>query len=390
MKDNQTITIIGAGIGGLIAALSLKQYGFNVKVYEQAPALGEVGAGLTLTSNATHVLAHIGILDEVMAVSNQPGPGIIRHWKTGETLVETRKKGNPSDKYGAPICQIHRADFHNILVNTLNARDPDAIVLNHQLEDISQDDNSVTLRFTNGETVNAALVIGCDGVRSVVRDQLFSPEPVVFGGQVAFRGLVPMELLDKELVTPNSALSIGPGRFFLRYHIRNSELVNCIGVTTSDAWQEEGWSTPATNEEVLDLYEGWDDKVRKIIEAIPEGKLFKWALCSRGSLESWIKGRVALLGDACHPTTPFLGQGAAAAVEDAMVLARCFEASDDFQQAFSRYENARVERTTKLMAMALEQGAVYQSDHPEDYNADQHAKGQNDWVFGYNPVTVDI
>lgn len=391
----QEITIIGAGIGGLMAAVSLQHYGFKVTIYEQAPQLAEVGAGLTLTPNATHALAHVGLLDKILAVGNQPGPGIIRHWQSGETLVETRKPANPqdkkpADKYGSPICQMHRADLHTILLEAVLANDPECIQLNHQLKHIEQQSDAATITFHNGHVSKSAVVIACDGVRSVVREQLFSPEPVLFTGQVAFRGLIPMHLLDTELVTPKSAISIGPGRFFLRYHIKDSTLLNYIAVTTSDTWTEEGWSTPATNEEALALYEGWDPLVRRVIGATPKGNLFKWALCARGPLPTWIKGRVVLLGDACHPATPYLGQGAAMAIEDGLILARSFALESNFQNAFQRYEKARLPRTTELMAMALEQGKRYQAENPEDYDAKTHSVAQNDSVFGYNPATIPI
>ena len=341
-KDN-TITIIGAGIGGLTAAASLQHYGFKVRIFEQAPELTEVGAGVTLQANATHALDHIGLLDKLLEVSNQPGPGIIRHWESGKTLVETRKPDRtdnyataPAEKYGAPVCQVHRADLHTILLDAVLANDPDCITLDHRVDEISQDSNGATITFGNGNTAEAGIIVACDGVRSIVREKLFSPEPVEFSGMVAFRGLVPMDLLNEDQVNPKSALSIGPLRFFLRYHIKDSTLLNYVGVTATDTWKEEGWSTSATNEEMLALYEGWDPLVRGVIEATPSGNLFKWALCSRGAMESWSKNRVTLLGDACHPLTPYLGQGAAMAIEDALVLARCFDASENYQEAFSR------------------------------------------------------
>ncbi len=387
---NNEVTIIGAGIGGLAAALCLQKAGVQVKVYEQAPALKEVGAGLTLTPNATHVLRELGLEEQLLKISNQPGPGVVRHWQSGDVLLTTRINQDPIEQYGAPMCQVHRADLHDMLATAVAKNDPECISLNYRLANVVQNDDAVKLNFENDQTITTKWVIAADGVRSVIRDSLYEPEEVAFTGQVAFRGLVPVDKLERELITPSSAISIGPSRFFLRYLVRNKSLVNFVAVTTTDSWQEEGWSTPASNEEVLELYSGWDKQVREIIAATPEGNLFKWALCGRGPLASWIKGRVALLGDACHPTLPFLGQGAAMAFEDAMVLSRCLKDCDDYQEAFKIYDQARRPRTDKLCEMAAAQGVKFQGDKPEEYNAKAPSEGQNDWVFGYNPVTVAI
>ncbi|MBN8280675.1 MAG: FAD-dependent monooxygenase, partial [Gammaproteobacteria bacterium] len=246
-----TVIIAGAGIGGLATAIALRQAGIRVAVYEQAPALGEVGAGLTLASNATRILHHLGLGPVLTDLGVVPERGAVKHFRTGRTLVDIPRGQHQIDRFGFPYCQIHRNDLHQGLVAALRSRDPDCIHLGCTLEDFGQDARGVTAVFANGTTARGDLLVGCDGIRSTVRAKLFGSEDPRFTGYVAWRGLVPMERLSASLVVPDSAVWIGPGHFLTRYRIRRGELLNYIAIARTNAWVEEGWAVRSTVDALL-------------------------------------------------------------------------------------------------------------------------------------------
>jgi salicylate hydroxylase len=388
--QNRTIIIIGAGIGGLSLALGLQRAGMRVIVCETAPQLGEVGAGLTVSPNATHALEFLGLGEAMARLGDKPESGAGLHYKTGETLYFTQRDGSFKDHYGADYYQIHRADMHNALADAVRRNDPSAIRLNHTFVSLDQSDAGVVARFTNGEAVTGDGLVGCDGLRSVVRAALFGAETPRFTGQVAFRGLVDAEPVRHCIVPTPSAVYMGPSRIFTRYFLRKRTLVNFVGIAKTDAWKEEGWSIPATIEEMTREYAGWHEHVLTIIKSTPAGRLFKWALFDRDPLPMWSKGRVTLMGDAAHPMLPFLGMGAAMALEDAAVLARCFAAGETFTEVFRRYELARRQRTTDVLLSSRAQGEVYQSERPEQLRS-PNAQGEiRLGLFNYNPATVAV
>ncbi len=387
MKDCH-ILIIGAGIGGLTAALSLQHFGFKVSVYEQAPELGEVGAGLTITPNATHALDYLGLAERLKETADIPTEGAVKNYKTGETLLKTYRGDTPLKKYGANYYQIHRADLHDMLSDAVRANDPDCIHLGHTFADLTQDAHSVTAWFENGAKAEGDCLVGCDGGASVVRSRVYAPEPVVFTGQVAWRALVPAEHLPAEVMEPPSCAYIGPDRLFTRYFIRKGTVVNVVALARQPGWEEEGWTIHAEIDEFLDLYHDFHPYVHTIIKEIPPELLFKWALRDREPLQEWVKGRVTVLGDAAHPMTPFLGQGAVMAIEDGMVLGRCFDKADNVEDALALYEGARKERANSVQIQSREQAAAYQGTALENYNPGRNAEGRG--LFEYNPVTVPI
>ena len=387
---NQTILVIGAGIGGLSFALGAQRAGCRVIVCEAASQLGEVGAGLTVSPNATHALEFLGLGEAMARLSDRPESGAGYHYKTGEILYRTQTSGSFKAKYGADYYQIHRADLHDALAAAVRANDPNAIRLTHHFVGMEQTDKGVTATFSNGQTITADALIGCDGLRSGVRSVLFGNENPRFTGQVSFRGMVPADLVRHCMVPTRSGVFVGPSRIFTRYFLRNLTLVNFVGICKTDSWKEEGWSTPATTEEVLAEFEGWHECVQTIIKATPPGKLFKWALFDRDPLPVWTKGRVTLLGDAAHPMLPFLGMGAAMAIEDAAILARCIAAAGTFEEAFARYETARKERTTYVLLKSRAQGELYQSRTPENLKSESGTGEFRIGLFDYNPGTVPV
>lgn len=384
------IAIIGAGIAGLTAARALQLFGFKPVVYEQAPALGDVGAGLTVTPNATHVLNALGLEGTLERIGMRPDRGGVKHWKSGELMVEITRGNEMREKYGAAYYQVHRADLHRELADLVVTTDDQAIRTHHAFKGLEQRADGVTLHFENGSSVQADVVLGADGVRSRVREQLFGKDQPRFTGYMAFRGLVPFASLPPGVIEPTSCLSTGPGRSFTRYLVRGGSLVNFVGLTERDDWREEGWSIRATIKEMLDEYAGWHDSVRTIIAATPAGGLFKWALFDREPLPDWTRGRVTLIGDAAHPMLPFLGQGAAMGIEDGMVVARAFAAASSVDDALKRYVDARLPRANWVMLESRKTALNYHSGREENFRPGKHVSAESLGLMSYNPAAVPV
>lgn len=384
------VLVVGAGIGGLATALALQRAGIRVSVYEQAPVLGEVGAGLTLASNASRVIQHLGlghVLDELAVI---PQRGAVKHYRTGRTLVDIPRGTTQVERFGAPYCQIHRNDLHQALVATVSRNDLGCLNLGCTLADFGQDEGGVTALFTNGTTARGDLLAGCDGIRSTVRGRLFGTEDPRFTGYVAWRGLVPMERLSAALVVPDSAVWIGPGHFLTRYKIRRGELLNYIAIARTNAWAEEGWAVRSTVDALLAEFREFEPTARSILMATPPDQLFKWGIFDREPLPRWSSGRTTLLGDAAHPTTPFLGQGAAMALEDALVFARAVAAADTVGEALGRYEAARVERANGVLLASRDNGINLTTQDPDRYDEATHRNEESLDLAGYDAVTVPV
>ncbi|MBL8629919.1 MAG: FAD-dependent monooxygenase [Rhodospirillaceae bacterium] len=386
---NAHVLIVGAGIGGLTAALALQRCGNKVSVFEQAPQLGEVGAGLTISPNATHALEYVGLGPFMATFGDVPESGASVHYQTAEVLYHTQRGNEFKSKYGAEYYQIHRADLHAALADAVRANDADAIHTSHAFQSFSQEGLKVTATFTNGKSYSGDLLIGCDGVRSAVRTAMFGAESPRFTGQAAFRGLVDAEPVREHIVPTPSATSMGPGRIFTRYFVRKRKLVNFVGIARTSEWKEEGWSIPATVDEMLSVYGDFNKHVVAIIKSTPPGRLFKWALFDRDPLPQWTKGRVTLLGDAAHPMLPFLGMGAAMAIEDGAILGRAFDAAATIDEGVQRYENARKERTKMVLLNSRRQGEIYQSDDPSSLRGTTSGELRLG-LFDYNVKTVPV
>jgi salicylate hydroxylase len=343
----------------LSVALGLQRRGMAVTVYERASELREIGAGIIMQPNGRKGLVDLGVDEAVAAVSSCPATLHSCHYATGEVLSAV-PNAVVAKRFGLPSLAVHRADLHGVLLAAVRANDEDAVRAAHEFVALDQDADGVRVRFANGVTDRAPVVVGADGNSSAVRSFVFPGEPARFNGQVAFRAV-----LDEELVPPlvrqrELAMHRGPERYLLHYPLRGGRLMNLIGCGRTDGWEEEGWSIPATNAQFLEAYADFAPHLLDLIRAVPDGALFKWGLYDRAPLDSWTLGRVAILGDAAHPMTPFLGQGAAMAVEDAVVLARSLEAATTVAQAFASYEAARCERGNNVARWSLEEGRALQ------------------------------
>jgi salicylate hydroxylase len=318
-----------------------------------------------------------------------PDYQVVRHYQTGRVLAQVPRGERLEETYGERYYVIHRADLQRVLADAVLANDPDAIITGHRFADLEQDDAGVSVRFDNGEWRRCDVLIGADGVRSRVRSTLFGAEEVKFTGYVAWRGLVPIERVSFEALDPPSQVWIGPGHMINRYPVRGGRLLNFVAFAERSGWEEEGWSIPAQVSELAAEFAGWHPHVTKIIEAVPQENLFKWALCARSALMRWVKGRATLLGDAAHPLLPYLGQGAVMAIEDAVLLARAFRAAPDVAEALARYEGARVGRARLVVERSSLQVPRFHAADPDAFHHDvpvDEALG----LFRYNPGQVPV
>jgi salicylate hydroxylase len=390
--QNLNIGIVGAGIGGLSAALALVQAGQRVTVLEQAPALGEVGAGLSLSPTAVHGLNSLGLRDVLEQKAYKPEDQCVRHFKDARPLVWINRGQALIEKYGERYYLIHRADLHDALAAAVRAQPAAQLHLNKRCRDVQHEAGGVRVRFDDGSSYSFDMLVGADGSRSAVRQQLFGALEPQYTGYIAWRGLVPMERVPPEILQPPSGIFLGNGHLVNRYPVRNGQLLNFVAFAERAQWAEEGWSIRSTVEELLAEFEGWTPWVLRFMEQVPPNQLFKWGLFDREPLASWTQGRVTLLGDAAHPVLPFLGHGAVLAIEDGVVLGRAVTASASVEEALQRYEAARRDRAAFVVHESRKAGKQFHAPDADTYSQRTQNKAADEGIglFSYNPITQPI
>jgi 2-polyprenyl-6-methoxyphenol hydroxylase-like FAD-dependent oxidoreductase len=366
---------VGAGLGGLTAASTLRMAGLDVHVYEQAGRFTRLGAGIQMMPNSMKVLRRIGIEEPVRATSFEPYSHLNRQWDTG---VVMRELPMPESLFNAPYLCMHRGDLHEALVSVLPA---DIIHRDKKLVGLDERGGRVTLTFEDGERAQADAVVGADGVHSIVRDIVIGPDTPIHKGRIAYRAIFPSALMGGTDVGPSRTKWWGVDRHIVIYYTRRdrSEIYFVTSVPETAEWlTRESWSAKGDVRELRKAYEGFHPDVRAVLDACPD--CHKWAILERDPLPRWSDGRVVLLGDACHPMTPYMAQGAATAMEDAAVLARCLAEADcdDVAAAFRRYEAHRKPRTSRIQAIS---------------SANTWMRGGNDdtsWLYGYDAWSVPL
>jgi salicylate hydroxylase len=394
------ILIAGGGIGGLAAAAALLQRGIDVDVYEQAAELKEVGAGIQISPNGNKVLDALGVFDRLKALSCDPQRKEFRLWNTGKPWPMFSLGKSVIEKYGYPYLTVYRPDLHQSLADRVRELKPDAIHLAQPAAGCEQSREGAVLVLRSGERVEGDALIGCDGVRSVVRKALWGDVDPEFSGMVAWRGLIPMSDLPAHMRVPVGSTWIGPGGHVVSYPLHRSTLMNFVATIEGKSWPHPGASAPGTTEECLADFKGWHEDVQTMIRCSPQ--LLKWALARREPIPEWTRGRVTLLGDAAHATLPFLAQGAVHSIEDGTVLARCLEkaAPADVPAALLRYQQARIERTSRMVRGATANTVLFHSrelateESAETYLQREWSAApifeRYDWLYSYDANTAPI
>ena len=388
------ILIVGAGIGGLTAAIRLVQSGHRVRVVEQAKVLGEVGAGIQMSANAVKVLQAIGVEPALEATGVKPKAFEFRRFNTGELLHRIPLGDAHREKHGAAYYQMHRRDLHDALVARLNALAPQAIRLDAAAVRVHENADGAEVELASGERLAAELVVGADGVKSQVRQHVLGADKPVFTGQVVWRVLVPVERVPVELRTDVvSTIWCGPHNHGVMYYLRAGKLINFVGCVARP-WEEESWTSARPWSELDSDYAGWHPMVRAVVEAADRDQCFRWALNSRVPATIWSTPRVTMLGDAVHSTLPYMAQGAAMAIEDAALLARALELDLPLEQRLRVYEQHRAPRTRRVVEESTEMGQLYQIDNADAMRQAFHdkniAKSRNEWLYPYDPLTVPL
>lgn len=351
------ILIAGGGIGGVTAALALLKHGFDVEVLEQAAGLSEVGAGIQISPNGARVLHALDLLAQVEQIAFRPERIEMRFGRSGRKVFTIPLAAEAVHRWGAPYLHIHRADLLDVLAAELRGKAPRAIRANAKVEGYVVTDKLVEVRLAGGDRVVADVLIGADGIKSAIREQMLGPEAPRFTGCVAWRAVVPVLALGHLLPPPTACVWVGEGKHAVTYRLRRGELANFVGVVERDDWRHEGWTEKGERQDALRDFAGWHPTIGAMIGNAKD--LYRWALFDRDPLTRWTDGRVALLGDACHPMLPFMAQGATMAMEDAWALATQLKRHADPVAALVSYEQARKGRTAKVQAAARANAGIF-------------------------------
>lgn len=341
------ILIAGGGIGGMCAAAALLQRGFDVDIFEQAGELREIGAGIQISPNGNRALDSVGAFQALMQLSCKAERKEIRLWNSGKTWKLFDLGPLAVERYGYPYMTVYRPDLLKVLTDVVVRLKPDCIHLNARCASFEEKDGKVTLVLEDGTRVTGDALIGCDGVNSMVRRLTVDASPPDYANMMIWRGVIPLKDLPPRMQVSMAVNWVGPHGHVVHYPLRDGELFNLAATTEKVPWNEKTWTAEGTHAECHQDFEGWHDDIHTMIDAAP--KLAKWAYLLRKPLERYSFGRVALLGDACHPTLPFLAQGAVMALEDGVVLARCFEAYETVEKALAAYEQARLVRDNRMV-----------------------------------------
>ena len=393
MADKK-ILIVGAGLGGLAAASCLLKAGFDVEVYEQAPMLAEVGAGIQMSANPMHVLRHLGLENDVLRLGVQPGAYVFRLHDTGEVIQDFPLAAEHQRQHGAPYVQLHRADLHELLATAASKLKPDLIRLNHRATGFTETDDGVTLHFADGSSAEGDLLIGADGLKSTVARQIVGEIPATYTGDGAWRITVPTERLPKPFLPEVMSVFMGPGGHAVCYYLRGGALLNFVGIIETELASEESWTQKFPWEMLKKDYEGWHPAIQTIIDAADHDQCYRWSLHNRPPVRNWSTKRATILGDAAHATLPYLAQGAAMAIEDGAVLARALRQENDIAAALDLYQRNRVDRTARIVETSTQNRRLFhlptQDAIRAEFSKRNEGESRNRWLYSFNPLTVEL
>ena len=387
-QNKLSVAIIGAGIGGLTAALCLRRFGVDANVYEQSRTIREVGAGINVTPNATRILHALGLAGVLSEHGVVPSHAHQRRWEDGRTLSRTSLGVETERRFGFRQYQFHRADLLNILRTAVPA---DRVHFSHRLASFNDSGQKVDILFENGVRTRADALIGADGIHSTVQRLLFGETRPNFTGCAAYRALVPAGKVAHAALESVLQASLGPGSHFVSYFVSGGRSVNLVGIVEQPHWTNESWTERCDPSGLRSAFSGWHCQVQALLGAVEETFIF--GLFDRAPLARWSVGRASLLGDACHPMLPFMAQGAAQAIEDAMSLAVCLREIPDVPRALARYQGLRLPRTSFVQSLSSANKLRFHlPDGPEQRKRDMemaesagnrslHARS---WLYGYD------
>ncbi|MFV5440582.1 3-hydroxybenzoate 6-monooxygenase [Acinetobacter oleivorans] len=388
-NTQQPILIAGGGIGGFAAALALAKQGFKVQVFEQAPEIGEIGAGIQLGPNAFHAFDALGIGEiarsKAVYTDYMVMHDAIDEYQVGKIPTDEKFR----ERFGNPYAVIHRADIHGSLVEGAKQYGNLEIITNCHIQKVEQDDAGVTITDQNGKQYHGQALIGADGVKSVVRDT-YVGDPALVTGHVVYRAVVPESEFPEDLKWNAASIWVGPNCHLVHYPLRGGKEYNVV-VTFHSREQEQWGVTDGSKEEVLSYFQGICPKARQLIELPKSWR--RWATADREPIETWTFGRVTLLGDAAHPTTQYMAQGACMAMEDAVTLGEALRVTDhDILKAFDIYQKARVARTARIVLSSREMGKIYHAKGVQRLVRNDLWRGRSterfydamEWLYGWN------
>lgn len=364
-SGHHDIAIIGGGIGGLGLALALGQKGIPVALFERHPQWSELGAGVQISANASHILYKWGLEPALRACCFQPQGLLLHHWRSGQSIGRFPFV----DRVDAPYLHILRADLQQALLDQVMACSAISVYQGYELKQVSgepaalqfalksdrSDRNAVDVRIT------ANWAIGADGIHSNVREYVAPHAPSRFTGQVAWRGVIPCEHLPESLLPePYANLTMGPGKHVVAYYVDQGKAINYVAVIEQQGWQDESWTAQGSIPQLLGDFAGWNPSLLGLLEHSDPDQCFRWALHDRPTLPQWHRGRCLLIGDAVHPMLPFMAQGAAMAIEDAYILAELIADNGGVDtQVYQTFTHLRQQRTQRVQAQSARNGVIY-------------------------------
>ena len=393
-QKDMSILIAGAGIGGLTAAACLLTKGFKVRLFEQAAALGEVGAGIQSSANAVKVLYDLGLRDELEKLAVRPQSFDFRRFDTAELMHQIPLGASHESAHGAPYFHIHRADLHALLARKVNDLDPHCIILNAAAVGFDETADGVSLKLADGTRVIGDALIGADGIKSAIRTQILGETPVSYTGDIAWRAIVSVDRLPKDIMPRVSTVWCGPNKHAVMYYLRAGTLMNFVGLVEHAQAETESWTQKRPWEELKADFEGWHPTIQTVIDAIDKDSCYRYALNNRPPVSNWSTDKVTLLGDAAHPTLPYMASGAAMAIEDAAVLARCLDAKVNVTEALQRYQRNRLARTARIVNESTESRWLYRIEDEDEmrraFRDKDIGKSRTEWLYSYDPLHIAL